>query len=161
ENCTVSVRVWPAAMVAPSSSLVSATNGPSVGCFEVEIVKSTPPVFSRVKLRVLEVPVTTVPKSLFRGVTTRFGGGAERPGRETATLPPSLRTVRLLVYSAVAIGENVTVRVVEAPGASVAPMAGAPLTEKGAAGETMSANVRVPVPLLLSDIWSDLDVPLA
>jgi hypothetical protein len=44
-------------------------------------------------------------------------------------LPPLLFTTRFAVNVPAAVGENVTVAVVEAPAASVAPLPGRPVTE--------------------------------
>ena len=59
------------------------------------------------------------------------------------------------------VGENVTVAVTEAPAASVAPAAGTPVAENGAAGGVEPANVSVWLPVFCSTTESDFDVPVA
>ena len=73
-------------------------------------------------------------------------------------MPPLLLTMRLLLKLPLVVGAKVTVIVVEAPGASVVPLA--PPVENGAAGGVMPENVRVAVPLFVSERSSDFEVPL-
>src|SRR5262252_7162360 len=104
-------------MVEPSSKVVWATKAPRAGGFDLEIVKSRPPVFWRVKLIVFGLPVTTVPKSRLIGVITRLPGVPEAPASGTVTLPPSVATESALVNEPAFVGENLTLNVVEAPAA--------------------------------------------
>ena len=153
-NFTLSVSVWPAGSAEPSLSVVVATNWPSAGGFDFTICRSVPPVFWIVKLFVTETPELVVPKSIDSGVMTMCGAVPEAPVSGIVRLPPLLLTTRLPEKLPAVVGEKVTVAVTFAPAASVAPLAGTPVTEKGAAGSVDVAKVSVCVPVF----WRRIEI---
>ena len=60
-NVTLSVSVWPGAMLVPSASVVVAVNAPPVGGLDFVIVTGTPPVLEIVNVLVALEPTVTLP----------------------------------------------------------------------------------------------------
>ena len=90
ENVTVSVSVWPGAIVVPSGRLVVAVNAPPNGGLDFSIVTGVPPVLVIVNVWVAVVPTETVPKSTAWLENSSSPGAAADPGQADRQLSPSV-----------------------------------------------------------------------
>ena len=140
----------PGSMVAPSWRLSSASK-PTFrpGGLDLVTVTREPPVFFTVKASAFFCPTGTVPKSRLAGSRARFPASAAVPESFTVPGPAEVSSASASVKLPTAVGAKFTVAVTDWPGVSVAPAAGAPLTEKGAAGTVSPLMTRLAPPTLV------------
>ncbi len=140
----------PGSMVVPSWRLSSASK-PTFrpGGLDLVTVTREPPVFFTVKASSFFCPTCTVPKSRLAGSRARLPASAAVPESCTVPGPAEVSSASASVKLPTPVGAKFTVAVTDWPGMSVAPAAGAPLTEKGAAGMVSPLMTRLAPPTLV------------
>src|SRR6516162_6537035 len=135
-NCTWSVFISPALMVAPSwrlSWFVNPTARP--GGFDLVTVTREPPVFEIWNDSTLFCPTGTFPNCSDVGVSTRFPGSAAVAVSGTVSLPAEVSTTTWSLNCPTCVGAKVKVTVTDCPGPRLDPGDGTPVAENGVPGE--------------------------